>query len=349
MNREEILEALSEIIHPETGSDIVSGGIVDAVNITEEGTVVHLLFARSRDPFAAAIKRQVSERLAAAGRVTVVIREQAPKRGEPIPAPSAAGKISCILAIASGKGGVGKSTVASNLAVTLAAGGYRVGLLDADIYGPSQPTMFGVEGYRPEVEERDGGEYIIPAERYGVKLISIGFFIDSRDALIWRGPMATNALRQMIHQTLWGELDFLLVDMPPGTGDVHLGVISELQLTGAIVVTTPQQVALADVLRGVNMFRAPKIEVPVLGIVENMSWFTPAELPQNRYYIFGRGGAAHLAAGEGLELLGQIPVVESVVTGGDSGRPAVLSDSPVNDYYRQLADRIVEKTAISCR
>ena len=238
-------------------------------------------------------------------------------------------------------GGVGKSTVTANLAVALARTGYRTGVLDADIYGPSQPMMFGVEDYRPEGENIEGKEWIVPAEAYGVKVMSIGFFIPPGDALMWRGPMATNALRQMIHQTLWGPLDFLLLDLPPGTGDVHLSVISEMKVDGALIVTTPQRVALADVVRGVHMFRNEKVNIPVLGLVENMAWFTPAELPDNRYYIFGQGEAARLAEREKLPLLASIPLIRSVSEAADSGRPVAAAESPDGKFYDLLAEGVV--------
>ena len=198
--------------------------------------------------------------------------------------------------------------------------GYSVGILDADIYGPSMPKMFGVEDYTPQALVRDGQEYILPAEAGGIKIASIGFFISPDDALIWRGPMATTALKQLLHQTFWEGLDYLLIDLPPGTGDVHLSVVGEIKVDGAVVVSTPQQVAVADVRRGVNMFRAEGIDVPVLGIVENMAWFTPAELPENRYYLFGQGGARNMARTEGIDFLGDIPVIQSVMEGGDNGR-----------------------------
>ena len=221
--------------------------------------------------------------------------------------------------------------------------GYRVGLLDADIYGPSQPKMFGCEGYVPEAERIEGYDYIVPVDVKGIKLISIGFFIRPTDALLWRGAMATNALKQLIHQTLWGELDFLLIDLPPGTGDVHLSIISELKVDGAVIVSTPQQVAVADVVRGVEMFRNEKVAIPVLGIIENMAWFTPAELPDHRYYIFGHGGAAAYARSCNVPFLGEIPIIQSIMEGGESGSPAVESDSAVSGFYRQTAEKIVDK------
>jgi len=275
--------------------------------------------------------------------VLVVIKEGgAAPRPEP-KLKTTTGGIARVIAVASGKGGVGKSTVTANLAVTLRDMGYSVGILDADIYGPSMPKMFGVEGYTPQAILRDEQEYILPAETGGIKIASIGFFISPDDALIWRGPMATTALKQLLHQTLWEGLDYLLIDLPPGTGDVHLSVVGEVKVNGAIVVSTPQQVAVADVRRGVNMFRAEGIDVPVLGIIENMAWFTPAELPNNRYYLFGKGGARNMARTEGIDFLGDIPIVQSVMEGGENGTPAVSIHPEVKKYYREIADKIVEK------
>ncbi len=254
--------------------------------------------------------------------------------------PSGTKEIGKVIAIASGKGGVGKSTVTANLAATLRDMGYRVGILDADIYGPSQPKMFGVEGYEPQALMRGEHQYLIPAEAQGIKISSIGFFIQPGDALVWRGPMASGTLKQLIHQTLWEKLDYLLIDLPPGTGDVHLSIAAELKIDGAVIVSTPQQVALADVRRGIKMFRSKGIEIPVLGIIENMAWFTPAELPSNRYYIFGQGGARNLARTEGIEFLGEIPIVQSVMEGAEEGRPAVETNPEVKRYYREIADKL---------
>ena len=251
-----------------------------------------------------------------------------------------------IIAVASGKGGVGKSTVAVNLAVAVARAGHRVGLIDADIYGPSIPKMLKAENRRPSVEMADGREVIIPLESYGIKLLSIGFFVDPEDALVWRGPMATNALRQFMSQTEWGELDYLFIDLPPGTSDIHLTMVQEVPVTGAVIVTTPQEVALADALKGINMFRGDKIKVPVLGLVENMSWFSPAELPENRYYIFGNGGGLKLAEKLNVPVLGQIPIVESICEGGDQGRPEVLNtDSAVSKAFEELAANLMRETS----
>ena len=260
-----------------------------------------------------------------------------------------------IIAIASGKGGVGKSTVAVNLAVTLARMGFRVGLADADVYGPSIPKMTGTEQDIPEVEVYDEmgqplpidaeltegcKEIIVPIEKYGVKWMSIGYFARPEQALIWRGPMACNALKQMLLQVKWGKLDYLLIDLPPGTGDIHISLVQDIPLSGAIIVTTPQAVALADVEKSVNMFRNPQVGKPVLGIIENMSWFTPAELPDNKYYIFGRDGGQLIADKYGLDLLGQIPLVQGVREGGDEGRPAALEDGPVFEAMKAAAQQL---------
>ena len=238
---------------------------------------------------------------------------------------------------------MGKSTVTANLAVALRNMGFRVGVLDADIYGPSQPKMFGVEGYLPEAVEEEGVDRIIPAEAGDIRLMSIGFFIKPTDALLWRGAMATNALKQLIHQTKWGTLDFLLLDLPPGTGDVHLSIINELRIDAAVIVSTPQQVAVADVLRGVEMFRNPNVRIPVAGIIENMAWFTPEELPDHRYYLFGRGGARRFAEEHGVDFLGEVPIVQSIMEGSEEGRPAAGIDPRVEKWYREIADKIVGK------
>lgn len=266
-------------------------------------------------------------------------------------------KVGKIIAVASGKGGVGKSTVAVNLAVTLARMGCKVGLADADVYGPSVPVMTGTADAVPQVEILDGlgnplpldqpvtddcKELIIPVEKFGVKWMSIGYFAKREQALIWRGPMACNALKQMILQVKWGELDFLLIDLPPGTGDIHISLVHDIPLNGAVIVTTPQAVALSDVEKGVNMFRNPQIDKPVYGIIENMSWFTPAELPDNRYYIFGRDGGREMAEKYGIPLLGQIPLVQSVREGGDDGVPAALSDGPIFEAMKEAACRLVD-------
>jgi ATP-binding protein involved in chromosome partitioning len=273
--------------------------------------------------------------------VEILIRE-----GEDAPKPrqhEGLKNVKQIVAVASGKGGVGKSTVTANIAVELHKLGYKVGVLDADIYGPSQPKLFGVEDYEPWAESVDGLDYIAPAESNGVKVNSIGFYIGAEDALIWRGPMATNALKQLINQTLWGELDFLLIDMPPGTGDVQISVAENLSLTGAIIVSTPQRVATADVVRGMKMFKAEGIAVPVLGVVENMAFFSPAELPNNRYYIFGKGGAREMAEKEGVAFLGEIPLIQVIAENSDNGTPIALGSSEEESYYAAICRKVVDK------
>ncbi|MBO6075012.1 MAG: Mrp/NBP35 family ATP-binding protein, partial [Paludibacteraceae bacterium] len=243
--------------------------------------------------------------------------------------------------IHSGKGGVGKSTVAVNLAVALAQRGLRVGLLDADIHGPSIPKMFGVEDARPVADTVDGRDLIVPVEQYGVKMLSIGFFVDVQSAVIWRGGMASNAIKQLINDAKWGELDYFLIDLPPGTSDIHLTLIQTLRLTGAIVVTTPQDVALVDARKGVDMFINEKVNVPVLGLIENMSYFTPAELPDNKYYIFGRGGGRRLAEELHIPLLGEVPLVQSIREGGDEGTPIVLQPGhPAAVIFNQIAAQL---------
>jgi ATP-binding protein involved in chromosome partitioning len=249
-----------------------------------------------------------------------------------------------IVAIASGKGGVGKSTITANLAGGLAKAGFKVGIVDADIYGPSMPTMFDVVEDRPTMLDIDGVPKINPVISHGIKILSIGFFTDQDNAVVWRGPMASKALTQMFTDAHWGELDYLLIDLPPGTGDIHLSLVQTVPLDGAIIVSTPQEVALADARRGVNMFKLDTIKVPVLGIIENMAWFTPAELPDNKYYIFGRDGAKNLAAGMNVPFLGQIPLVQGVREAGDVGRPAVFQENtPISEAFDELVRKFVER------
>ncbi len=353
----EIRAILASVIHPETEENLVDGGFVESISATESKITVGLRFRKSRDPFAVKIKNRVEELISELypdSTVTVFIKQgenSAAKRKEQIEdmqRNTTTSTIGKVIAVASGKGGVGKSTVTSNLAVALANLGYKVGVLDADIYGPSQSKMFGVEDYLPDAVQVDGRDYIIPAEVGNIKIISIAMFIRPTDALLWRGTMANSALRQLIHQTQWGELDYLLIDLPPGTGDIHLSIISELTIDGAVIVSTPQQVAVADVVRGVEMFRNPNVNIPVLGVIENMSWFTPAELPNNRYYIFGNGGAARYAEAAGVELLAQIPIIQAIMEGSDNGTPAVQTTAEVDKYYRQAAEKVVEKLMKDC-
>lgn len=345
ITREEVVEILKGITHPETGKDIVEGEILQSILFGEGGKIhLTLVFRRRRDPFAKSIamrSKLAIEAAAEGAEVEVLIRE-----GEETPKPrqhEGMKSVKNIIAVASGKGGVGKSTVTANLAVSLHKLGYKVGVLDADIYGPSQPKLFGVEDFAPWAEKEDGLDYIVPAESNGIKVNSIGFYINPDEALIWRGPMATNALKQLINQTLWGELDFLLIDMPPGTGDVQISVAENLSLTGAIIVSTPQRVATADVLRGMKMFEAEGVGVPVLGIIENMAYFSPAELPDHRYYIFGKEGARKMAEQEGVDFLGEIPLIQSIAENSDNGTPVALGSSQEESYYAAVCRRVVSK------
>lgn len=348
LNRQSILEALVHVRYPGTGKDIVSSGMVQD-NLVIEGNKVtfSIYFEKPNDPFAKsvvkaaeqAIHTYVGEEVDIKGNIEIVFKEApAPKPASILP------NVKNIIAVSSGKGGVGKSTVSSNLAISLAALGYKVGLLDADILGPSLPKMFGVESAHPEMKEIDGKHMIMPIEKYGVKMVSIGFFVDPAQALVWRGTVASNALKQLITDTQWGELDYFVMDLPPGTGDIHLTLVQTMGITGAIVVTTPQEVALADARKGINMFTGEKVNVPVLGIVENMAWFTPAELPENKYYIFGKDGGKRLADELEVPLLGQIPLVQSIRECGDAGRPVAISDDSIMSMaFRSLAENVVER------
>ncbi|MFI3282537.1 MAG: Mrp/NBP35 family ATP-binding protein [Rikenellaceae bacterium] len=346
---QQINTLLRKIIHPETGVDIISGGFVEGVVATPQKIVVTLRFGRVRDPFAIKIKGRIEAMLNEHfhdfyGTKLVMIKEAAPQKIVTPEKKTTTTAIANIIAIASGKGGVGKSTVTANLAATLRNMGFRVGVLDADIYGPSQPRMFGVEGYLPDGEQIDGVDCILPAEVDGIKLMSIGFFIKSTDALLWRGTMASNALKQLIHQTKWGTLDFLLVDLPPGTGDIHLTILSELKFKSAVIVSTPQGIALADVVRGVEMFRNENVNVKIAGIIENMAWFTPEELPNNKYYIFGRGGAQQYATEVGVPFLGEVPIIQSIMECAESGSPASMGDERVQEYYCAIVNEVIKNS-----
>ena len=322
----------------------MTSGLVEQVAASEAAITVSVRFPKSRDPFAVKIKNQAEAILKEhfpEAKVLVMIKEGGQKKLPDLKEKTTTGDITKVIAVASGKGGVGKSTVAANLAVALKNMGFSVGLLDADIYGPSQPKMFGVEDYIPDAEEVDGMDQIVPAVAEEIEIMSIGFFIRPTDALLWRGAMAVNALKQMIHQTKWGPLDFLVCDLPPGTGDIHLSIIGEMKISAAVIVSTPQQVAVADVVRGVEMFRNEQVHIPVAGVIENMAYFTPEELPDNKYYIFGKGGARKVAEEYDVPFLGEIPIVQSIMEGGDTGRPGSTFDERVEEVYREIADKIV--------
>lgn len=351
-----ILDALATVRYPGTGKNLVEAGMVED-NIRIEGMKVSfsLIFEKPTDPFMksvikaaeTAILTYVGKDVEIVGNIGVkTIQTARPEVGKLLP------QVKNIVGISSGKGGVGKSTISANLAVALAKLGYKVGLLDADVFGPSMPKMFQVEDARPYAEKINGRDVIIPIEKYGVKLLSIGFFVDPDQATLWRGGMASNALKQLIADADWGELDYFLIDLPPGTSDIHLTVVQTLAMTGAIVVSTPQEVALADARKGINMFTNDKVNVPILGLVENMAWFTPAELPENKYYIFGQEGAKRLAEQMNVPLLGQIPIVQSICENGDKGTPVALDENTITgraflslaaSVVRQVDRRNIEK------
>lgn len=350
MTKSEILKALSTISAPGEGQNLVESGAVKNVQVFGDEVVVDVTInnpsLQAKKKTEVSILQVIHAEVHPKAKIKVNISVEAAEKaqnanlikGKPIPG------IKNIIAVASGKGGVGKSTVTANLAVSLAKMGFEVGLLDADIYGPSQPLMFDVENEKPLAIDVDGKSKMKPVSNYGVKLLSIGFFTEKDQAVIWRGPMAAKALNQMIFDAHWGELDFLIVDLPPGTGDIHLSIMQSLPITGAVVVSTPQEVALADARKGIAMFAQDAIQVPVLGIIENMSYFTPAELPENKYYIFGEGGAKHLAERMGVALLGEIPLVQSVREAGDVGRPAALQDhTPVSEAFESLTKEVVSE------
>jgi ATP-binding protein involved in chromosome partitioning len=329
LTKEIVLSALSNTTLPNEGRDIVESGCVKNIQIfgtdIELDVEIKIPTLQYKKAVELACIKAINEHAFDKAKVKVNFTVNAPTiskqiKGDPIPG------VKNIIAVSSGKGGVGKSTISANLAVGLAELGYKVGVIDADIYGPSMHIMFGLQGSQPTSIVVDGKTKIKPVEAYGVKLLSIGFFAQSQQAVVWRGPMASKALNQLLWDTSWGDLDYLIVDLPPGTGDIHLSLVQSIPVTGAVVVSTPQDIALADAKKGVSMFQMESIDVPVLGIVENMSYFTPAELPENKYYIFGKEGAKDLADQIGVDFLGQIPLVQSVREASDAGRPAVLQE-----------------------
>lgn len=341
-----ILEALQSVRYPGTGKNIVEAGMIDDdMRIDGMRVSFSIIFPKNPDPFMksvmkaaeAAIKAHCGQEVEA--EITALAPEHQPKAPEKL-----LPQVRHIIAVSSGKGGVGKSTIAANLAVSLARAGYRVGLLDADIFGPSVPTLFHLEDFQPYGEMVGDKQMIVPAEKYGVKILSIGFFVRPEQATVWRGPMASNALKQLISETNWGDLDYFILDTPPGTSDIHLTLLQELSITGAIIVSTPQKVALADARKGIDMYQNEKINVPILGLVENMAWFTPAELPQNKYYLFGKEGVKRLAEDMHMPLLGQIPIVQSICESSDAGEPAAAADDTMTALaFRQLADATVKE------
>lgn len=346
--KEQIIAALKKVNHPDKGKDIITLGYVGDIEITVEGIKIILTPEKSNDPFISSIRsncaRAVKDQLGPDAVITSIdVKPKTEVGKKPEPKRDILPGVKNIIAVSSGKGGVGKSTVAVNLSVALARMGYSTGLIDADIFGPSVPKMFRAEDHSPQMTKRDGADWIVPLEKYGVKILSIGFFVKDTEAVIWRGPMASSFLKQLISQGDWGNLDYLIFDLPPGTSDIHLTLVQEVPVTGAVVVTTPQEVAIADARKGIAMFRSEAINVPVLGLVENMSFFTAPELPGRRYYIFGKEGGRRLAEETGVELLGQIPVVESICDGSDSGTPSALGDSEPGKAFMKLAEAVVRQ------
>ncbi|MFK2818741.1 Mrp/NBP35 family ATP-binding protein [Flavobacteriaceae sp. LMIT009] len=348
INKQDILKALESITVPGEGQNMVESGAVRNVITFGDEVIVDITIKnpslQAKKKTEVEIMKVIHDLVYEKAKVTVNVKVEAPAnpvnqiKGNSIPG------IKNIVAIASGKGGVGKSTVTSNLAATMAKMGFKVGLLDADIYGPSIPIMYDVADARPLAVNVDGKSKMKPVENYGVKVLSIGFFTQPNQAVIWRGPMAAKALNQMIFDAAWGELDFLLIDLPPGTGDIHLSIMQALPITGSVVVSTPQNIALADAKKGVAMFQQENINVPVLGIVENMAYFTPDELPDNKYYIFGQEGAKNLAEDLKVPFLGELPLVQSIREAGDIGRPAAMqTGTPIEEAFESLTRNVVEE------
>lgn len=353
IDKDSVVDVLRTLTVPGNGQDLISSGSLSNIQIFGDQIDIDLKInnpsLQARKKLEVEILKAIHSQINIKAKINTNIKVESAKpslsvpiKGKPIPG------IDSIIAIASGKGGVGKSTVTANIAVTLAKMGLKVGVLDADIYGPSMPLMFDLEGERPLAKEIDGKSKMQPLESYGVKILSIGFFTNPDQAVIWRGPMASKALNQLIFDAAWGDLDFLLIDLPPGTGDIHLSIVQSLPVTGAVVVSTPQQIALADARKGIAMFQQESIQIPVLGIIENMAYFTPDELPESKYYIFGKDGAKALSESKNIPLLGSLPLVQSIREASDFGRPAALQEeSSIADSFklvtRQMAHQVIKR------
>lgn len=349
ISKEQVISALKTVLDPDLHKDIVSLGMIEEVLVQGKNISFNLVLTTPACPMKDRLKsdclRAIHSLVSADAEVEVVFSSRTTSRRKN--GDNLLKGVKNIIAVVSGKGGVGKSTVSSNLAVALSKLGAKVGLLDADIYGPSIPLMFDLLDAHPLAREEDGRTILEPIVKNGVKLLSIGFFVDPSKALVWRGPMASNYLTQMLTGSDWGELDYLIIDMPPGTGDIQLTLVQTVPVTGVAIVTTPQEVALADARKAFNMFTTESIKVPVLGLVENMSWFTPAELPENKYYIFGKEGGKRFADEIGVPLLGQIPLLQSICESGDNGNPSALDDSSqVAFAFRSLAEAVAQQVAI---
>jgi ATP-binding protein involved in chromosome partitioning len=349
MTTEEILKALSNVQEPDLGKDLVTLNMIQDLKIEGDAVSFTIVLTTPACPMKDLMKNASENAIKllvnpkAQVQVNFTSNTTSLRKDEK----SVLSKVKNIIAVVSGKGGVGKSTVAANLALALAEGGAKVGLMDADIYGPSVPIMFGVRGQRPLMKDEGGKGVIIPLDQYGIKIMSIGLLVDEKDAVVWRGPMASSAIRQFITDVDWGELDYLVIDMPPGTGDIHLTIMQTVPVTGVVIVTTPQQVALADAKKAIAMFGQANVNVPIIGLVENMAYFTPAELPENKYYLFGKEGGLKLASEYDLSFLGQIPLVQSIREGGDEGVPAMVgSDTVSKDAFRTFVGNAVRQIAI---
>ncbi|TCC94584.1 iron-sulfur cluster carrier protein ApbC [Pedobacter frigiditerrae] len=349
ITKEQVLAALSHVEDPDLKKDLVTLNMIKDVKIEDKTIGFTLELTTPACPMKEMLKNActnaVRHFVLADAEININITSRVTK---PLDI-SQLKDIKNIILVSSGKGGVGKSTVASNLAVTLAKDGAKVGLIDADIYGPSVPIMFGLIGAKPSAREtEDGKSLILPIEKYGIKLLSLGFFADPDQPVPWRGPMASNAIKQLFNDADWGELDYLIVDLPPGTGDIHITISQSFPIAGAVIVTTPQQVALADTRKGLAMFRMPGINIPVLGVIENMSYFTPAELPENKYYIFGKNGGKELAEKYDVPFLGEIPLVQGITASGDSGEPISMeNDSPIAASFTEIAGKIAQQISIN--
>lgn len=349
MTEAAILDALRNVQEPDLGKDIVSLNMVKDVMVDGDKVSFTIVLTTPACPMKDKM-RMASEnaiKLLVNKNANVIVNFTAITSSKRLQGDKILGGVKNIIAVVSGKGGVGKSTVSANLALALADAGAIVGLMDADIYGPSVPIMFGVRGQRPMMKDVDGKGIIVPLEKYGIKLMSIGLLVDEKNAVVWRGPMASNAIRQFVTDVDWGELDYLVIDMPPGTGDIHLTLMQTVPVTGVVIVSTPQKVALADAKKGIAMFGQSQINVPILGLVENMAYFTPAELPNNKYYLFGKEGAKYLADEYDINFLGQVPLVQTIMEGGDNGIPAMAGDDEISkEAFRNITATIVRNIAI---
>ncbi|GAA4401659.1 Mrp/NBP35 family ATP-binding protein [Nibrella viscosa] len=348
LTKESVLQALSHVEEPDLKKDLVSLNMIKDIELGIDQVRFTVVLTTPACPLKELIRKRCEDAIHTHIGPSIQVRVDmtADVTSTRNNAPVLPG-VKNIIAVASGKGGVGKSTVTANLAVALHRSGAKVGIIDADIFGPSMPVMFGAEDIQPAVAEVNGRNLLQPVQQFGVKLMSIGFLTPADSAVVWRGPMASQALRQFFGDTNWGELDYLLIDLPPGTSDIHLTLVQTVPVTGAVIVTTPQKVALADAIKGLAMFRQPQINVPVLGVIENMSYFTPAELPDSKYYIFGKGGGQQLADKFSVPLLGQIPLVQRIREAGDEGKPAVISDEPVAaDAFRSAAEALAQFVSI---